>query len=190
MILPEGGRDPGDAQQLCGPAGQGHAWTHFVYYANDTAYEQTSSLGEVPDFYYDFFRRRTEVVFPDGAKEAYIFDRVGNIIRMETGRGVVHSYEYEDGTRNRTHELDGFGRATTAQCDARGDVTQRTDRLGKSETWTYNTFSQPTSQVDRNGHRREWRDDGRGNLLEELAVADGRRPGVAIECRRAPDPGR
>jgi RHS repeat-associated protein len=173
MVMPEDRGDGGGFDQLCGAAAAGRVWTHFVYYANDAVYEHTTSLGETTRFFYDYFRRRTTVTYPDGAEEAYIFDRVGNTTRSESPRGVIHEYVYADGTRNRTEEYDGFGKKTLAEYEAKGNVTRRVDRLDHEERWTYDAFSQPLTHIDRRGNQREWRYDLRGNLYEEVAEIDG-----------------
>ncbi len=173
MVFPETGRPVGDVAALCGAAATGHVWTNFVYYANDAVYEQTTSAGETTRFFYDLFRRRTTVTYPDGAEEAYIFDRVGNTIRSESPRGVIHEYEYAPDTRNRLREIDGFGNFTFAEYDAKGNVTRRIDRLGHEERWSYDSFSAPLTHTDRRGKSRQWVYDWRGNLTQELAEIDG-----------------
>jgi RHS repeat-associated protein len=156
------------------PGSDGDVRMRWVYYANDTTYKHTNSLGETTFFAYNFFRKRTSVTHPDGSTEQYVFDAFGNVVRHEDGRGVVRQYEYDEDTRNRTREVDGLGFETLATAyDSQGNLTERRDRLGKVESWTYDSFSQPLTHTDREGHLRTWEYDAQGNLRFERAVVDG-----------------
>jgi RHS repeat-associated protein len=158
------------------PAG-GDVWMDFFYYGNDTVHRHVNAAGETTLYSYNFTGRRTTVIQPDGAIEGYAFDRYGNTIRHESGRGVVREYGYDTAQASRQHdrilEVDGFGLETEAAYDGDGNMTSRTDRLGNTETWSHDPFGQPTRHVDRRGNERRWEYDARGNLLRELAELDG-----------------
>jgi len=177
-VIPNGPRLSHNLKRVIQPASrdadpEGDVWTQFYYYANDAVYKHTTSKGETTWFDYDFFRRRTTVTQPDGAREVFVFDRNLEVVRYESARGVVHEYEYAPGTRDRLVERDGFGRETRATYDGLGNLTSRTDRTGKIETFTYNGFSQPRSHTDRRGNVRRWEYDAKGNLLRSFVTIGG-----------------
>jgi RHS repeat-associated protein len=176
-IRPAAGAAASGVAQLCG-SHPGRQWIHFRYHTNDTVESHTDSLGRTTTFAFNFFRRRSSVTHPDGAIESYIFDAKGNVVRHETARGAVRRFEYAPGTRDKTREWDAFGNLTVAAYDGRGNVTSRTDRLGRQESWSWNAFSQPTLHVDRRGVRREWEYDAAGNLRFEYRYVDGLRQAV------------
>ncbi|CAG1007090.1 partial tRNA nuclease WapA, partial [Myxococcaceae bacterium] len=176
--IPNGPRLAHNLERVIQPASRdadaaGDVWTQFYYYANDAVYKHTTSQGETTRFDYDFFRRRTTVTQPDGAREVFVFDRNLEVVRYESARGVVHEYEYAPGARDRLVERDGFGRETRATYDGVGNLTSRTDRTGKTERFTYNGFSQPRTHTDRRGSVRRWEYDAKGNLLRSFVTIGG-----------------
>lgn len=173
-IRPRGDRAPvPEVPELCGPEGRGHAWMHFSYAPTDSVASHTDSLGRTTTFSFNFFRRRSYVNHPDGTSERYVFDRIGNVIRHETARGVIRRFEFKPGTRNKTREWDGHGNLTVATYDDRGDLRVRTDRRGNTETWTYDDFGQPTSHTDRRGNQKRWEyDPVTGVLQREFGTLD------------------
>ena len=172
-VKPEGGRTPGAGPALCGAAAQGHAWMQFVYYPNDTVYGHTDALGQETTFSYNFLAKRTDVEQPDGTSEHYFYDAYGNVTRHESGRGVVREYDFDAPKREQIAERDGLGFESSASYDARGNRVGRVDRLGRSESWTYNEIDQVSSHTNRRGDRQEWVYDARGNLLVERAELNG-----------------
>jgi YD repeat-containing protein len=66
------------------PLAAGDVWMSFTYYDSDTVFQHESSTGEVTTFEYNFLRKRTTVTLPDGSREAYVYDRFGNLIRRKT----------------------------------------------------------------------------------------------------------
>ncbi|MEX2205208.1 MAG: DUF6531 domain-containing protein, partial [Myxococcota bacterium] len=154
--------------------GQGDVWMRFHYYADDTVMKHESSVGDVAWFAYNRFRKRTTMSHPDGTSQVYVYDRWGNVIRYEDENGVATTYEYDGPRREMVAEIDALGFRAELEYDSRGNVTRRKNRLAKSETWTYNTFGQPMSHVDREGRERRFEYDAKGNLLREFATLDGR----------------
>ncbi|MCP5056774.1 MAG: hypothetical protein GY937_08640 [bacterium] len=154
--------------------GSGDYSMTFVYYPNDTVYSHTDSLDRTTTFSYNYFRKRTDVVHPDGGVETHFFDGYANVTRFVSPRGVVTDYTFLDpATREQTQETDALGFSSSALWDDAGNLISRTDRAGETETWTHNILGQPTSHTDKRGNTREWIYDEQGNLLTERVTLDG-----------------
>jgi RHS repeat-associated protein len=166
-IRPEDQRPLGNAAALCGAEAQGHSWIHFSYYADDRVYQQTDANGFTTRFAYNLFAKRTTVTHPDGSAETYHYDRYGNVTRFRSPGGVVRHYAFDGPRREMLVSRDGLGFETTAAYDEAGNLIQQTDRLGNSESWTFNAHGERSSWVDRRGVERRWDYDIRGNLIRE-----------------------
>jgi RHS repeat-associated protein len=154
--------------------GGGDSWMELVYYSNDTVYKHTDSLGRETRFSYNYFRKRTDVVHPDGAGETYFYDSYGNVIRHEGPGGAVSEFEYDGPRRERILEIDALGFETGAAYDDDGNRISRTDRTGETESWTYNELGQWLTWTDRRGHTQRRRYGDSGNLLVEYVPLGGR----------------
>ena len=150
-----------------------HYRMEFDYYPNDTVYRHTDALGRETRFSYNLFRKRTDVIHPDGGVETYYYDTYGNTTRYESPEGAVTLYEFDEEKRERIREVDPLGFETLFTYTGNGDVETRTDRLGNVESWTYNAFGQALTWTDRNGNHRGWLYGPEGQLLRESADLDG-----------------
>ena len=93
--------------QYKGPAGSAALTTSFVYDGVGRLIRVTDPEGNVTESTYDYGDRRTKVVHPASGETGYTYDRLGNVLTVQTANlkesGASISYLYELGRLTGVH---------------------------------------------------------------------------------------
>ena len=93
--------------QYKGPAGSAALTTSFVYDGVGRLIRVTDPEGNVTESTYDYGDRRTKVVHPASGETGYTYDRLGNVLTVQTANlkesGASISYQYELGRLTGVH---------------------------------------------------------------------------------------
>lgn len=162
----------------------------FEYYANGKVFRHYTTLGETTTFTYNEFRRETTVVNERGHTRRFFFDRSGNLTKLIEENGAERRYAYDAPPRhtNRLSARDPMGRETRYCYDGRGNVTlvilppapaaatceAPGDGRNTIAYRDFNDFGQPAGVKDARNHWTLHRYDARGNLVDTIALAEGR----------------
>lgn len=93
--------------QYKGPAGSSALTTTFAYDGIGRLVSVTDTEGNVTESTYDYGDRRTKVVHPASGETSYTYDRLGNVLTVQTANlkehGASISYQYELGRLTGIH---------------------------------------------------------------------------------------
>ncbi len=113
---------------------------------------------------FDYYENKTIYTDHDGNQTTYFYDERQRIIREERPDGTVIQSSY-DSNGNLISQNEN-GNVITFRYDSRGNKIQAIYSDNSYEEWTYDTYNQITSSVDRDRVKYEYLRDQKGNLVE------------------------
>lgn len=123
----------------------------------------------------------TTVAGPHGEVEVEQYVN-GEMTSLTEGPGTADprtwTYTYDPVTLGAMSVTDPDHDETQFWYDANGNLVKEVDALGRTTTWVYNSFDEPTSETDPAGIATTWVYDGHGNLQTETVVGVGGSPSV------------
>jgi RHS repeat-associated protein len=161
--------------------------------------QQTDPLGRTTSFDYTSIADSTKVTDPKGNVLVYGYTN-GLLTTVTAGYGTAQEaswyYRYDPDTLGRTSAYDPNGHTTMWTYDGAGNLTSRTDGLGRLTTLTYNGLREVTSvtepkQVNGQPVTTTMTYDSAGNLLTRSAPmldASGATTATATTTYRYDDP--
>ncbi len=126
-----------------------------TYNSSGQVLTQTDQMGNVTAFAYsgDNFSPAggtTTITDPNGNVEVESYFN-GTLQSLTKGYGTSSAstwyYQYDPATLGTTAVTDPNGNTTTASYDASGNVISRTNALGQTSTYSYNSLNEPTCQA-------------------------------------------
>ncbi len=116
---------------------------------------QTDQMGNVTTYAYsgnNFSAAggTTTITDPDGnvEVESYVSGTLQSLTKgYGTASAATWSYQYDPTTLGTTSTTDPNGDTTTSSYDANGNLLSSTNALGRTTTYSYNSFNEPTCQT-------------------------------------------
>jgi len=152
---------------------------------------RTDARGYVTQYDYDDYGNLISTNYPDGSRQFWAYDTLGQITEWTNGRGNVTSYAY-NGNGQITSKTYADGSQTEAVYDARGNTLSTTDSTGTTAytndandrliridypagqwlQFTYDMMGRPASSLDQAGHHLDYQYNSTGRL-ESLTDENG-----------------
>ncbi len=148
----------------------------FEYYADGRVFRHTNSAGEQFSFFYNDFRRETQVTDARGFVTRTFFNEYGNPVDVIDATQAVTAYEYNDpqDPYHRTAVINALKHRTEYQYDANSNITRITLPSGNTVQYShYTAFGQPGKIKDANGNYTLHQYDAQGNLRESIVLKSG-----------------
>lgn len=122
----------------------------------------TDPIGNRTEYVYDSDHNLIQIIDPRGnVQQEVTYDSRGRVATF-TEQGEIWTVSYFPG---RTTKRDSSGRTWEFLFNDNGNITQRIDPLGASESFGYDAGFRISSRVDRNGNQTTFTYDDLGNLL-------------------------
>ena len=137
----------GNPLQMTLPDGSTRIWTRD---SHDLPLTYQDELGRITTFTRDSLHRVTQIAYPDGSTEGFVYNGFGQVV---------------------SHSLRNGGTETAAY-DSRGLKTSSTDAEGDLTTYTYDSFDRLATVTDPDGHTTSYQYTPRG-LVSQITYADG-----------------
>ena len=185
-----------------GAAPGGRVRTNYAYYRNGKAFRNFDSYGSGETVDYDLYRKRTRVTDPRGFVRSHVYDRDGQLTKLEEPDGGVLLFKHTAADGLRFQKRDALGYATNysynavgtiAGCDqtgtvdcqatAGGNIIVEQDALLGETRYSYGLMDQVTVARDKRGNvtTRTYyttNDDGSGARRGKLRRVDATLEGV------------
>jgi RHS repeat-associated protein len=147
--------------------------TTNTYNSSGQVVEQVDPMGRVTTWAYSGDNASaaggtTTMTSPNG--NVTVFDYQNLELQSEkagagTAQAATTSYTYDPVTLGVASVTDADGGTTTSTYDAQGSLLTQTDPLGRTTTYAYSSFNEPTSVIDPSGGTSTYSYDANGNLL-------------------------
>lgn len=150
-------------------------WT-YAYDANGNLTSATDPLGKITSYTYGANSRLTGVSDPNGNLTYFTyttFPGFGEGVGSVTSSGSTYTFNYNPTTKTAVVS-DALGRQTIYTYDSytNGRVIKVKDPFGNSTNYTWNPNNFLTSVIDKNGDKKNYTNDAKGNVLTKTeAVA-------------------
>jgi len=129
---------------ITGPLKSPSDVTSFTYDSSGRVYTATDTEGYTLSFAYDAMDRMTQITYPDGTYEQFIYNLLDlAATRDRLGRWTTNAYNAD---RQLTSTQDPLGRVTRYDWCQCGAMTGLIDPMGRETTWDYDIQSRPIAK--------------------------------------------
>ena len=122
-------------------------------------------------YFYDEHRNKNKIIDENGNETKYIYDDKGNILSEIDVMGNISSWTYENEYNQWISKTDNKGNVWEREVVA-GNVKRKTDPLGNTIQYEYNSFGKVSAKTDALGNKVNYVYDPTGNLLS-MTDAEG-----------------
>ena len=145
----------------------------FTYDDADHLTSVTRPDGQVIRYEYDLLGGLAAVEYPDGSRENYEMNEVGDLLAYTDPLGEVTRYTY-DALNQLIATEDAEGRSTNYSYDVRGNLQTIIDPLGISRTFAYDALDKLLTATDGSGQSTRYSYDALGRLAVIDYQTEGR----------------
>ena len=124
-----------------------------TFYPDGRIASSTDAAGNTTSYQYDMSTLTTTVINPDGGRDIYRYDSLGQLLSQTDPLNHTTTYVY-DADRNLLSETNALNQVTRYTYDADGNRTSVTDPQGNISRVTYNDFGGPATVTDQLGNVR------------------------------------